>query len=60
MAWIAVRTDSGEELASWEIQSHERWGWWPDMDQAIPGLTAAVQHALELDEREREARQRGR
>lgn len=55
MAWIAVRTDSGEELASFEIQSNDRWGWWPDMDKAIPGLTAAVQHALEL-----EARQRGR
>jgi hypothetical protein len=56
MAWIAVRTDDGEELASFEIQADGWSGWWPDMEKAVPGLVAAVQDALEKDERRQRRR----
>jgi hypothetical protein len=46
MAWIAVRTNDGEESASWEADGPV---WGLTVEQAFPGLSAAIEHAIESD-----------
>ena len=46
MAWLVVRSDSGEELASFDIHNDDAY---LHLEDAAPGLGAAVARALELD-----------
>jgi hypothetical protein len=46
MAWIAVRTDRGEEIASFEVTDDAAY---LEMERVAPGLGNAVMHALECE-----------
>lgn len=52
MAWIAVLTDAGEELARFELGA-DAFDWVErgreDLADGVPGLLAAIRHALDKD-----------
>ena len=51
MAWVAVRTENGEELASWEIVAVPGWG--DQLEDIIPGFLSCLQDALDKEDLQR-------